>query len=555
MQPRCQLLSGRLATPRIPVRASQSQRSYATAAPTPVVKNPLQRRRGGDLGFHLPKHVIPKDLYIPPYPHGDHALYKQANRGLYGDQRVQFGNNVSPRTETKTRREWKVNVLSKSLYSVALKKKIKLRITANVLKTMDREGGLDEYLLKDNEHRLKELGPLGWALRCTLIQKPEVVVRLRSEAAALGLDQATIDKQWPTREMLAKEKTAQAELVRAADLIGEEPEEDVAAAEEEPLDAEEEPLDAEAETPDAEGPGELEPANATANMSKAERRITRDAKKEYAKAVKAAQRYLSRGMVDSEEAGLKLAFVRAIEREEAAIQLKANFAKKLNERFSPEELEEVRAKFELTHTPDPTIRRIAYNQWRRTQIGKAGSQEAWIEQTQADRAERRAAIIEEAGGKAAWEAQRKREYADAIAEAEAASTNKSLDAKRRAYLRWAITKAHRAIKARAPSEAQRKRMYADAIAEAETVSNSKSPEARRTAYLQAAIMKADKNFEAKTTDGEDAYVEAMLDDVRQSRSRKPTATGSATRKQKSGGDAWAALVNSSNAATESRPRA
>ena len=114
------------------------------------MKNPLQRRRGGDLGSHLPKNVIPKDAYIPAYPYGDQQLFKQANKGLYGEQMIRFGNNVSKDTETKTRRNWKPNVLSKSLYSVALKKRIKLRITAKVLKTMDREGGLDEYLLKDN---------------------------------------------------------------------------------------------------------------------------------------------------------------------------------------------------------------------------------------------------------------------------------------------------------------------------------------------------------------------------------------------------------------------
>jgi large subunit ribosomal protein L28 len=87
------------------------------------VRNPLRRRKGGDLGSHLPKNVIPQDALIPAYPYGDHALFKQANRGLYGHQMIQFGNNVSVKTETKTRRYWKPNVLSKSLYSVALKKR------------------------------------------------------------------------------------------------------------------------------------------------------------------------------------------------------------------------------------------------------------------------------------------------------------------------------------------------------------------------------------------------------------------------------------------------
>ncbi|KAF2470666.1 uncharacterized protein BDR25DRAFT_204479, partial [Lindgomyces ingoldianus] len=137
----------------------------------------------------LPKHVIPKnpDVIIPDYPYGPSRLFKQSNKGLYGGSRIQFGNNVSRKSETKTRRHWKPNVLSKSLYSVTLDKKIKLRVTARVLKTIDREGGLDAYLLKESESRVKELGPLGWSLRCVLLQKPLVIQQMRAKAQALGL--------------------------------------------------------------------------------------------------------------------------------------------------------------------------------------------------------------------------------------------------------------------------------------------------------------------------------------------------------------------------------
>lgn len=118
---------------------------------------------------------------------------------------IQFGNNVSPDSKTKTRRYWKPNILQKSLYSVALKKRIKLRLTSKVLKTMDREGGLDEYLLKESEARIKELGPMGWALRWTLMQTPVVIARFRAEAAAIGLAQDIIDKQWPITPLARKE--------------------------------------------------------------------------------------------------------------------------------------------------------------------------------------------------------------------------------------------------------------------------------------------------------------------------------------------------------------
>ncbi|KAF2016960.1 hypothetical protein BU24DRAFT_420001 [Aaosphaeria arxii CBS 175.79] len=191
MPPRCQLLSGSLPRPAKYIRsAALLPRTFATTAPRHGPK-------GGDLGSHLPVNVIPRDANIPPYPYGPSLLYRQSNKGLYGGQRIQFGNNVSPDTKTKTRRHWKPNVLSKALYSAALNRKIKLRITSKVLKTMDREGGLDEYLLKESEVRIKELGPLGWALRWTLMQQPEIIARFRAQAAALGLAQDVIDKQWP----------------------------------------------------------------------------------------------------------------------------------------------------------------------------------------------------------------------------------------------------------------------------------------------------------------------------------------------------------------------
>lgn len=155
---------------------------------------------------------------MPEYPYGPNLLYRQSNKGLYGGKMIQFGNNVSRKTETKTRRNWKPNVLSKSLYSVALKKRVKLRITGSVLKTIDREGGLDEYLLKQSEHRIKELGPMGWALRWTLLQTPVVIRRMREQAAALGLPQEEIDRQWPapTGVPAEAEEIAQGAAIEAA---------------------------------------------------------------------------------------------------------------------------------------------------------------------------------------------------------------------------------------------------------------------------------------------------------------------------------------------------
>ncbi|KAF2760550.1 hypothetical protein EJ05DRAFT_428851, partial [Pseudovirgaria hyperparasitica] len=75
--------------------------------------------------------------------------YKQSNRGLYGGLRVQVGNNVSDKTKTKTRRTWYPNIVRKRLFSVALNQHIPLKVAARVIRTIDKVGGLDEYLLGD----------------------------------------------------------------------------------------------------------------------------------------------------------------------------------------------------------------------------------------------------------------------------------------------------------------------------------------------------------------------------------------------------------------------
>ncbi|KAL1792402.1 mitochondrial 54S ribosomal bL28m domain-containing protein [Alternaria dauci] len=486
MPPRCQLLSGRIPTQGLALRpARPTHRTYATSEePAPAVKNPLQRRRGGDLGSHLPKNVIPKDAYIPAYPYGDHQLFKQANKGLYGEQMIRFGNNVSKDTETKTRRNWKPNVLSKSLYSVALKKRIKLRITAKVLKTMDREGGLDEYLLKDNVARIKELGPMGWALRWTLMQKPEVIERLRAEAAALGLDQATIDKQWPTPEMQAEQRAAQGTLVRNVNSG--------------------EPVNLEFAETEGQEMWSGEEAEDPTTLRNRERWVESQAAIEYIKATKAADRYLSRGVVDSVEEGLKLAFIRAKEREEAAALLKHKSTRKVQEaNFTKADLQEIRTRFNLPNIKDHTARKIAYNQRKRKMIDEAGGIEAW----NAAKAAAHNARVAEAGGEEAFLAARKAQYAALIAEAETASTNEALDPKRRTYYEIAIERADRAIKAKAGS-------------------------------------------------GQDDYVESTMEEFRKRRGGGGLSDiyRAAQGERSAGGDAWGALVNSSKKLADDRPR-
>ena len=149
-----------------------------------------------DIGSHRVEALIPQNAQIPEYPYGPSHIYKQSNKGLYGGSRIQFGNNVSDRTEIKTRRSWSPNIISKSLYSVALKKKVKIRVSSRVLRTIDKVGGLDEYILGEKEARIKELGPQGWKLRWRIMSQQAVKERFRVQAAELGLSAQTIQKRW-----------------------------------------------------------------------------------------------------------------------------------------------------------------------------------------------------------------------------------------------------------------------------------------------------------------------------------------------------------------------
>ncbi|KAI9049781.1 hypothetical protein LZ554_005932 [Drepanopeziza brunnea f. sp. 'monogermtubi'] len=124
---------------------------------------------------------------VPPYPYGPSHIYKQSNFGLYGTQKIRFGNIVSEKNEIKTRRHWRPNVHSKRLWSDALQRYLRLRITTRVLRTVDKVGGLDEYLLGEKAGRLKELGMGGWKLRWRIMQTERVRERYRRQRELLGL--------------------------------------------------------------------------------------------------------------------------------------------------------------------------------------------------------------------------------------------------------------------------------------------------------------------------------------------------------------------------------
>ncbi len=66
---------------------------------------------------------------------------------------VMMGNNVS-HALNRTRRRFLPNLLNVTLISDALNRSVKLRISANALRSVEHRGGLDAFLLKASDEDL-----------------------------------------------------------------------------------------------------------------------------------------------------------------------------------------------------------------------------------------------------------------------------------------------------------------------------------------------------------------------------------------------------------------
>ncbi|PCH37416.1 hypothetical protein WOLCODRAFT_109823 [Wolfiporia cocos MD-104 SS10] len=87
----------------------------------------------------FPSTVLLKEIISTPF--------KRSQRGLFHGKMKQFGNN-NPFSKKKTRRDWLPNVQSKRLFSDTMQEFLKLKVTTRALKTINKYGGIDEYLLK-----------------------------------------------------------------------------------------------------------------------------------------------------------------------------------------------------------------------------------------------------------------------------------------------------------------------------------------------------------------------------------------------------------------------
>ncbi|KAG0333524.1 39S ribosomal protein L24, mitochondrial [Podila humilis] len=120
------------------------------------------------------------------------APFKRAQRGLFGGKQIQFGNNV-PHSKTKTRRTWLPNVQSKRLFSETLNDWIRINVTTSVIRTVDKKGGLDRYLL---ETRPELLGERGCDLRSRVVEALKIKQAKKTvanEQQRLGTQSTTLN--------------------------------------------------------------------------------------------------------------------------------------------------------------------------------------------------------------------------------------------------------------------------------------------------------------------------------------------------------------------------
>lgn len=126
--------------------------------------------KAGDL---IPNRPIPKTKILYPEYDYETRYFKRQNRGLYGGLQRRMHNQVTE-SKVKTKTIQVPNVRKAKLWSETLNKQIQTKVTSNVLRTITKEGGLDNYLLKSTQLRIKTMGLKGWRLRYDILKEKQI---------------------------------------------------------------------------------------------------------------------------------------------------------------------------------------------------------------------------------------------------------------------------------------------------------------------------------------------------------------------------------------------
>jgi len=107
--------------------------------------------------------------------------FKRAQRGLFAGKKRLTGYSVSA-SKRHTKRVWLPNVQRKRLFSAILDKPVTISVTTTALRTIDRFGGLDEYILRSQPGQLKSA--FGETLRRELKKHAESAEKYKERVAA-----------------------------------------------------------------------------------------------------------------------------------------------------------------------------------------------------------------------------------------------------------------------------------------------------------------------------------------------------------------------------------
>ncbi len=88
--------------------------------------------------------------------------------------KLPMAGQIRSHAENKTKRTFRPNLCQVTLISDTLQRKVRLRISAHALKTVERRGGLDAFLMKASDEELSQ--------RCQKLKRE--VRKVQSEQAA-----------------------------------------------------------------------------------------------------------------------------------------------------------------------------------------------------------------------------------------------------------------------------------------------------------------------------------------------------------------------------------
>ncbi|KAF2405652.1 hypothetical protein EJ06DRAFT_468498 [Trichodelitschia bisporula] len=197
-------------TPLFAAEAPAKPAAQQPAAQQPAVQKPQPVKKPQSIKKPRFAPLFPRrSPPVPAYPLGPALWHKKTNNGLYGGVTLRSGNNVSKETETKTRRKWRPNVQRKCLFSAALDRMVRVKVTTRALRTIDKCGGLDQYLLGNTRARIVEMGVKGWKLRWRIMQTESVKGMFMAERRELGLPARGLfvgrDGKWVSPEVLRRQ--------------------------------------------------------------------------------------------------------------------------------------------------------------------------------------------------------------------------------------------------------------------------------------------------------------------------------------------------------------